>query len=179
MSMGKFNTDDHYIYYFGQKSLRTNRVALIVNKSLKCSTWVQFQKWQNYVSLISRQITQHHSNPSLYPNHWCWVSIAASVKTGCVKTKKPSRTNTKKDIPFITGGWNAKLKSQEKPGITGKFGLVVKNGAGQWPTECFPGHRKHPFPTTKEMTLHMDITRLLIFFVTKNGEHYAVSKNKI
>ena len=42
--MGKFNSDDHYIYYCGQKPLRRNGVALIVKKSLKCSTWVQSQK---------------------------------------------------------------------------------------------------------------------------------------
>ena len=41
--MGKFNSHDHYIYYCGQESLRRNGVALIVNKSLKCSTWVQSQ----------------------------------------------------------------------------------------------------------------------------------------
>ena len=45
--MGEFNSDDHYIYYCRQESLRRNRVALIVNKSLKCSTWVQSQKRQN------------------------------------------------------------------------------------------------------------------------------------
>ena len=38
---GKFNSDDHYIYYCGQDSLRRNGVALIVDKSPKCSTWVQ------------------------------------------------------------------------------------------------------------------------------------------
>ena len=30
--MGEFNSDDHYIYYYGQKSLRRNGVALLVNK---------------------------------------------------------------------------------------------------------------------------------------------------
>ena len=44
MGMGKFNLDDHYIYYCGEESHRRNRVALIINKSLKCSTWVQPQK---------------------------------------------------------------------------------------------------------------------------------------
>ena len=39
--MGKFNSDDHFIYYCGQESLRRNGVALIVNMSLKCSTCVQ------------------------------------------------------------------------------------------------------------------------------------------
>ena len=36
-----------------------------------------------------------------------------------------------KDIPFITGDWNAKVGSQEIPGVTGKFGLRVQNKAGQ------------------------------------------------
>ena len=42
--LGEFNSDDHYIYYCGQESLRRSEVALIVNKSLKCSTWMQSQK---------------------------------------------------------------------------------------------------------------------------------------
>ena len=42
--MGEFNSHDHYIYYYGQESLRRNGVAIIVNKSLKCSTWVQSKK---------------------------------------------------------------------------------------------------------------------------------------
>ena len=42
--MGEFNSNDHYIYYCGQESLRRNRVALVVNKSAKWSTSVQSQK---------------------------------------------------------------------------------------------------------------------------------------
>ena len=42
--MGEFNSDDYYIYYCGQESLRRNGVALIVNKRPKCSIWVQSQK---------------------------------------------------------------------------------------------------------------------------------------
>ena len=37
----------------------------------------------------------------------------------------------KKDVLFITGVWNAKVGSQEIPGVTGKFGLGVQNEAGQ------------------------------------------------
>ena len=48
--MVKFNSDDHYTYYCGQEPLRRNGVALIVRKSLKCSTWVQSQKQQNDLS---------------------------------------------------------------------------------------------------------------------------------
>ena len=69
----------------------------------------------------------------------------------------------KKDILFIIGDWNAKVGSQETPGVTGKFGLGVQNEAGQRIIEFLPrertGHSKHPLPTTQEKTLHMDITR--------------------
>ena len=42
--MGEFNSDDHYIYFNGQESLRRNGVAIIVNNSPKCSTWMKSQK---------------------------------------------------------------------------------------------------------------------------------------
>ena len=45
--MDEFNSDDHYIYYCGQESLRRNGVAIIVNKSPKFCTWMQSQKRQN------------------------------------------------------------------------------------------------------------------------------------
>ena len=41
--MGEFNSDDHYIYYSGQEFLRRNGVAIIVNKSPKCSIWMRYQ----------------------------------------------------------------------------------------------------------------------------------------
>ena len=44
IGMDEFNSDDHYIYYHGQEYLKRNGVALTVNKSLKCSTWVQSKK---------------------------------------------------------------------------------------------------------------------------------------
>ena len=66
--MGEFNSDDHYIYYCGQESLRGNGVALIVNKSPKYSTSMQSQKWQYDLCLFPRQIIQYHSNPSLCAN---------------------------------------------------------------------------------------------------------------
>ena len=68
----------------------------------------------------------------------------------------------KKDVLFIIGDWNAKVGSQETPGVTGKFGLGVQNEAEQrlrvLPRE-HTGHSKHPLPTTQEKNLHMDITR--------------------
>ena len=66
--MGEFNSDDHYIYYCVQESLRRNGVAIIVNKkSLKWSTWIQSQKWQNDLCLFPSQTIQNQSNPSLCP----------------------------------------------------------------------------------------------------------------
>ena len=66
--MGEFNSDDHYIYYYGQESLRRNGVAITSNKSLKCSTWMQSQTQHNDLCLFPRQTIQYHSNPSLCPN---------------------------------------------------------------------------------------------------------------
>ena len=68
----------------------------------------------------------------------------------------------KKDVLFIIGDWNAKVGSQEIPGVIGKFSLGVQNEAGQrlqnFARDC-TGHSKHPLPKTQEMTLHMDITK--------------------
>ena len=71
---------------------------------------------------------------------------------------------TPKDVLFIIVDWNAKVRSQETPGVTGKFGLGIRNEAGQKLIEfCQENtlviHSKHPLPTTQEKTLHMDITR--------------------
>ena len=52
--MGEFNSVDHYIYYYGQESLRRNGVVIMVNKSPKCSTWMQSQKRQNDLCLFPR-----------------------------------------------------------------------------------------------------------------------------
>ena len=94
----------------------------------------------------------------------------------------------KKDVLFIIRDWNAKVGSQETPGVTGIFGLGMRNEAGQrlgvWPRKC-TGHSKHPLPTTQEKTLHMDITRRstpksdrLYSLQPKMEKLYTVNKNK-
>ena len=67
----------------------------------------------------------------------------------------------KKDVIFIIGDWNAKVGSQEIPGVTGKFGLGVQHEARQRLTEFCQknectGHSKHPLPATQKKTLHID-----------------------
>ena len=67
-----------------------------------------------------------------------------------------------KDVLFIIGDWNAKVGSQETPGVTGKFGLGVQNEAGQRLIEFCQENAPviaNTLPTTQEKTLHMDITR--------------------
>ena len=69
--LGEFNSDDHYIYYCRQESLRRNGVAIMVNKSPKCSTWMQsqnermisvrFQAKPFNITVILPQISQYHS----------------------------------------------------------------------------------------------------------------------
>ena len=70
---------------------------------------------------------------------------------------------SKKDVLFIIGDWNAKVGSQDTPGVTGKFGLGVQNEAGQRLTQFCQENTlviaNTLFQTTQEKTLHMDITR--------------------
>ena len=73
------------------------------------------------------------------------------------------------------------MVSQEIPGLTGKFGLGVHNEEGQRLTVLSREHTgcsKHPFPTTQETSLHMDINhqivntkiRLILFFTAEDGK---------
>ena len=67
MGVGGFNPDDHYIYYCGQEFLRRNRVAVIVNERVQNA--VLGFNLKNDIGSFPRQTIQHHSNPSLCPNH--------------------------------------------------------------------------------------------------------------
>ena len=67
----------------------------------------------------------------------------------------------KKDVLFIIGDWNAKVGSQEIPGVTGKFDLGVQNEARQKLIEFCQENTLVIANTLfqKQKTLHMDITR--------------------
>ena len=79
-----------------------------------------------------------------------------------MKTYRPSKLTPKKDVLFIIRDWNAKVGSQEIPGLTGKFGFREQNEAGQRLTEFCQENTlvaAHPLPSTQQKTLHVDITR--------------------
>ena len=127
--MGEFNSDDHYIYYSGQESLRRNGVAIIVNKRVQnavvgCNLKnnrmisVHFQGKQFNISVI--QVYAPTTNAEEAEVEWFYEDLQDLLEL------KP-----KKDVLFIIGDWNAKVGSQETPGVTGKFGLGVRNEAGQ------------------------------------------------
>ena len=126
--MGEFNSDDHYIYYCEQESLKRNGVGSIVNKSPKCSTWMQSQTRQNDLCSFPRQTIQYHGNPGLCPTS---NAEEAEVERFYEDLQDLLELTPKKDVLFIIGDWYAKVGSQETPGVTGKFGLGMWNEAGQ------------------------------------------------
>ena len=107
-----------------QKSTGT---AITVNKSPKCSTLMQSQKQQNDLCSFLRQtiqftVIQVYARTS--------NTEEAEVEQFCEDLQDLLELTPPKDVFFITGDWNAKVGSQETPGVTGKFGLGVQNEAG-------------------------------------------------
>ena len=131
--MGEYYSDDHYIYYCGQESLRRNGVAFIVNKRIQnavlgCSLKndkmisVHFQGKPFNITVI--QVYTPTSNAEEAEVEWFYEDLQDLLKL-----------TRQKDVLFITGDWNAKVGSQEIPGVTGKFGLGLQNEKGQRLTE--------------------------------------------
>ena len=127
--MGEFNSDDHYIYYCGQESFRRNGVVLIVNKrvqntvlgcNLKNDRMIsaRFQGKPFNITVIQLDATTTDAEE-------------AEVEQFYEDLQDFLELTPKKDVPFIIGDWNAKVGSQETPGVTGKFGLGIRNEAGQ------------------------------------------------
>ena len=65
--MGEFNSDDHYIYYCGQESLRRNGVAIIVNKRVRDEVLGCNLKNNSDLYSFPKQTIKYHSNPNLCP----------------------------------------------------------------------------------------------------------------
>ena len=127
--MGEFNSDDHYIYYCSQESLRRNGVAIMVNKRVRNAVLgynfkndrmisVHFQGKPFNITVI--QVYAPTSNTEEAEDEWFYENLPDLLEL-----------TPKKDVLFIIGDWNAKVGSQETPGVTGKFGLGMRNEAGQ------------------------------------------------
>ena len=127
--MGEFNSDDHYIYYCGQESLRRNGMALIVNKRvwnavLGCNLIndrmisTPFQRKSFSITVI--QVYTPTTNAEEVEVEWFYDDLQDLLEL-----------TPKKDVLFILRDWNAKVRSQEIPGVIGKFGLGIQNEAGQ------------------------------------------------
>ena len=127
--LGEFNSDDHYIYYCGQESLRSNGVAIMVNKRV-----------QNAV-LGCNHINDRMVSVRLQGKPFNITFIQVYAPTSNAEETEVERfyedlqdlleLTARKDVLFIRGDWNAKVGSQETPGVTGKFGLGRWNEAGQ------------------------------------------------
>ena len=127
--MGEFSSDDHYIYYCGQEFLRRNGVAIMVNKRVRIAVLgcnlkndrmisVRFQGKPFNITVI--QVYAPTSNAE-----------KAEVERFYEDLQDLLELTPKKDVLFIIRDWNAKIGSQEIPGVTGKSGLGVHNETRQ------------------------------------------------
>ena len=127
--LGEFNSDDHYIYYCGQEYLGRNGVAIMVNKRVRNAVLGCYLKNDRMISVRLQgkpynitviQVYAPTSNAEEIEVEWFYEDLQDLLEL-----------TPKKDVLFIIGDWNAKVRSQEKPGATGKFGLGMRNEARQ------------------------------------------------
>ena len=131
--MNELNSDDHYIYYCGQESLRRNGVPIIINKRVQNA--VLGCNLKN-----NRMISVHFQGKSFNITVIQVYALTRNAEEAEVEQfyedlQDLPELTSKKDVLFIIGDWNAKVESQEIPGVTGKFALGVQNEAGQRITE--------------------------------------------
>ena len=127
--MGEFNSDDHYIYYCGQESLRRNGAAIMVNKRVRNAVLGCNLKNDRMISVRLQGKSFNITEIQAYAQ----TSDAeeAEVERFYEDLQDLLELTPKKDVLFIIGDWNAKVGSQETPGVTGKLGLGIRNEAGQ------------------------------------------------
>ena len=118
MGMGEFNSDNHYIYFFGQESLRSNDVVIIVNKRVQnaiLDTISLMTEWSLFISidlwLISVQslIFQPFSITVIQVYAPTSKAEEAEVEWFYEDLQDLLELAFKKDIFFIIGDWNAKV----------------------------------------------------------------------
>ena len=127
--MGEFNSHDHYIYYCGQESLRKNGLAIMVNKRVRNAVLGYNLENERMISV------RFQGKPFNITVIQVYASTSNTEETEVERFYEDLQDllelTPKKDVLFITGDWNAKVGSQETPGVTGKFGLGMWNEAGQ------------------------------------------------
>jgi len=124
---GKFNSDDHYIYYCGQESLRRYGVALKVNKGVLNAVLGYNLKNDRMISVCFQGKQFNIKVLQVY-------APTTNVKklNRFMKTYKTSRTNTQNRCPFHHRGLECKSRnSRVIPGVTAKFARGVQNKARQ------------------------------------------------
>ena len=131
--MGEFNSDDHYIYYCGQETLRRNGVAITVNKKVRNAVLGCNIKSDRMISFCFQGKPFNITVIQVYAS--TINAKEAEVERFYDDLQDLLGLTPKKDVLFIIRYWNAKVGSQETPGVTGKFGLGVQNEAGQRLTE--------------------------------------------
>ena len=119
--MGEFNSDDHYIYYCGLESLRRNGVAIMVNRRVRNAVLGCNLKNDRMISVHLQGKPFNITVIQVYAP----TSNAEEAERFYEDLQDLLELTPKKDVLFIIGDWNAKVGSQETPGVTGKFGLGV------------------------------------------------------
>ena len=117
--MGEFNSDNHYIYYCGQEFLRRNGVAIVVNERVQNAVLGCSLRNER---MISVRIQGKPFNITVI-RVYALSSNAEEVERFYEYLQDLLELIPKKDVLFIVGDWNAKVGSEEIPGVTGKFGL--------------------------------------------------------
>ena len=135
----------------------------MVNKRLKCSTWMQSQKPQNDLCSFPRQIIQY---PVIQVYALTSNAEEAEVEQFHEDLQDLLELTPPKDVLFIIGDWNAKVGSQETPGVTGKFGFGIRNEAGQRQIEFC---RENALVITN--TLFQRHKRRLYTWTSPDGQH--------
>ena len=131
--MGEFNTEDHYIYYNGQESLRRNAVAIMVNKRVQNA--VAGCNLKNY-RMISVRFQGKTFNITVIQIYAPTINDEEAEVPRFYEDRQDLLELTPlKDILCIIVDWNVKVGSQETPEVTGKFCSGVWNEVGQRPIE--------------------------------------------
>ena len=107
--MGEFNSDDHYIYYFGQESLRRNGVAIMVNKSVRNAVLGCNLKNDRIISIPFQGKPLDITVIQVYAP----TSNTEEAERFYEDLQDLLELTPKKDVLFIIGAWNAKVGSQE------------------------------------------------------------------